>query len=896
MRIKLILTLFLMMPFISWGQIARQVTSYDCRLFVDGQLLEQTVLSPEGGTIIWNTDVHAFPIGLHRATAQVLCNSTDGVTTTQYETFFYRVAADTEQNDHQFVADIYIDDALFRQEALTVDGGMAEWLLNVNDLPEGLHSIKILVTDDANQGAVAACYNSFFYHQPNSMEDRGFIGYDVWVNHEHQSHAEITPCQAVYMLDSVMSVSEQGIRSMYFHFAVEDGVPVIYAQNDLWVMFHDTAGKVANAYGSYIDTRTRSELSNLILLRPGETASMQKPTNNVIRWYKVEALTGDSVMFKTDKACTWQLFSPSGEELYRASDIQATEWGGTLAPEDGTYYVAVHDMSVSGNEMSISYKHVDGQFALDETDWAILQAFYAQYGNGNFTWDLCDNNNVRGLEGVSIALRHVVEIRLPNRGLEGTFPTMLLDLDDLRLLDLSQNALSGEVAEDIAQYCAQHDSLSSRLQELYLSYNDFSGNVGALASQFADLTVLDVANNHFNEVSPAVPSGVNLSINYQRLPPVNGDISHGMDAFVASIPAICYYNLYHQSQSKSIQVQLADTVQNPYWYMNLGISNGNCTQNASNSSNNVYRGANGQEIIVYTFMTGGTGSSALSNKQLLSAVFSFAMGDANLNGEVDVNDLQAIINRIVATNTTMAINFTASNHYPDDILNVQDVVGQVNLLLSANPVEPNGNLMRMPVQDDQSPTASLYWSDGVLYLNSPVPVAALDIVNAVGGKIHWDLEQLGMIVSTASTAQGEHAVIYSLGNALIPAGITPLATTASPQQGIVFAKLSDEEAQGIPVRLNDATVTGVQETFIDQVTCRWEGGNLNIYSGELLNDVNVTVYSIDGRVVYETHLPQLEGVTNATDLNGIIEKGSYYIVVVRSAGQVIARQKLTQTR
>ena len=153
-----------------------------------------------------------------------------------------------------------------------------------------------------------------------------------------------------------------------------------------------------------------------------------------------------------------------------------------------------------------------------------------------------------------------------------------------------------------------------------------------------------------------------------------------------------------------------------------------------------------------------------------------------------------------------------------------------------------------------------------------------------------------MIVSTASTAQGEHAVIYSLGNALIPAGITPLATTASPQQSIVFAKLSDEEAQGIPVRLNDATVTGVQETFIDQVTCRWEGGNLNIYSGELLNDVNVTVYSIDGRVVYETHLPQLEGVTNATDLNGIIEKGSYYIVVVRSAGQVIARQKLTQTR
>lgn len=790
----------------------------------------------------------------------------------------------------------YIDGNLFKQEAFNVADGIADWEFDMSILPEGLHQISVIVMDHYGTMTRSDRFDSFFYRVPNPTDDNGIIGYDVWANDEHQGHVDVSPQQIVYMLDTTLTVTEQEFRSTSFRFAVEDGVPVIYAQNDLWVMFHDASGKAANVYGSYSDIRTRIEVTDLTLLRPGETVSMQRPGKNLIKWFKVEALTGDSVMLKTDKACTWQLFSPSGEELYSASDAQAKKWGGALAPEDGTYYVAVHDMSVSGNKLSISYKHVDGQFALDETDWAILQAFYNQYGNGNFTWDLTDNNNVRGLEGVSIALRHVVEIRLPNRGLEGTFPTMLLDLDDLRLLDLSQNALSGEVAEDIAQYCAQHDSLSSRLQELYLSYNDFSGNVGALASQFADLTVLDVANNHFNEVSPAVPSGVNLSINYQRLPPVNGDISHGMDAFVASIPAICYYNLYHQSQSKSIQVQLADTVQNPYWYMNLGISNGNCTQNASNSSNNVYRGANGQEIIVYTFMTGGTGSSALSNKQLLSAVFSFAMGDADLNGEVDVNDLQAIINRIVATNTTMAINFTASNHYPDDILNVQDVVGQVNLLLSANPVEPNGNLMRMPVQDDQSPTASLYWNDGVLYLNSPVPVAALDIVNAVGGKIHWDLEQLGMIVSTASTAQGEHAVIYSLGNAQIPAGITPLATTASPQQGIVFAKLSDEEAQGIPVRLNDATVTGVQETFIDQVTCRWEGGNLNIYSGELLNDVNVTVYSIDGRVVYETHLPQLEGVTNATDLNGIIEKGSYYIVVVRSAGQVIARQKLTQTR
>ena len=968
MKTKWLLFLLLVVQGIAWGQTAGQEAGVDCRLLVDGQLLEQTVLSPTGDTVIWDADMQALPIGLHHVIAQVLHQDADGIATTvQFESFFFRAVTPEEVAAHHIVATCYIDDELFKQETLDATGGVTDWNLDMTSVPVGLHQIKIFAVDhygslthtdfyqsffyripanedEATHHVEATCYidgqlfkqetfdvlgsitdwnldmsslpeglhqisvvvmdhygtmtrsdryDSFFYRVPMPTDDIGFIGYDVWANDEHQGHADVSPRQIVYMLDTTLTVTEQEFRSMSFHFAVEDGVPVVYAQNDLWVMFHDASGKAANAYGSYTDIRTRSEVTDLTLLRPGETVSMQRPGKNLIKWFIVEALTGDSVMFKTDKACTWQLFSPSGEELYRASDAQATEWGGTLAPEDGTYYVAVHDMSVSGNELSISYKHVDGQFAIDEADWAILQAFYAQYGNGCFTWDLSDNNNVRGLEGVSVALRHVVEIRLPDCGLEGAFPTVLLELDELRLLDLSQNALSGEAAEDIAHYCAQHDSLSSRVQELYLSYNDFSGNVGALASQFAELTVLDVANNHFNEVSPAVPSRVTLSIDYQRIAPVNGDISHGMDAFVASIPAICYYNHRHGDQFTTIQAQLADTVQNPYWNMNLDISDGSCTQFLSDPSNNVYRGANGQDIIVYTFMTSGT---VWNNKQLLNAVFSFAMGDANLNGEVDIDDLRTIINRIFTPSSNMAFNFTASNHYPDNILNVQDVVGQVNLLLSANPVEPNGNLMRMPVQDEQLPTASLYWSDGVLYLNSQVPVAAIDIINAAQGSIHWNLDALGMIVSKVSTAQGEHAVIYSLGDALIPAGVTPLATTAMPVQGVVWAKMTDEDAQGIPVRLNDAVVTGIQEVNQDMVNCRYESGKLVIDSGEQLRDVDVLICTVDGRVIHQAQFSRMECGETAIDVRDIIDANRYCIVVVRSAGQVIATQKLTQIR
>lgn len=1029
MKKQWLLLLFLTLQCIARGQTGDQVTGYDCRLLVDGILMEQSTLTPAGGKVTWDADASALPVGLHRVTAQIVRHETQSATTMQYESifyrvdyapqathqvegycyidgnlfkqstlavdggvarwdidatalpvglhnvqftavdrcgtstrtdsyqsFFYRIPDDSASLTHEVVARCYVDDNLVKEELMTVDGGVAYWSLDMSTLPEGLHPVKVVLTDKTERGTMTSCYQSIFYHGAFTQEanhhlmayctvdgdlfkteqltvdggkvqwmldmsslpvglhninvkvvdeneaattmsyqsvfyrvptttDHGIVGYDYWVNQEYQGHGDVNPMQQVYLLDTLLSVTEQEIRSIRFHFAVEDDQPVVYAQNDLWVMFHDASGKEASAMGTYTDMRTRREVTDVILLQPGETATMTRPAENGIKWYKVEALAGDSLMFKTSKACTWQLFSPTGEELCRADGSQATAWSGTFTMQDGTHYVAVHDVTETGTSLTISYNHIDGHFALDEGDWEVLKAFYAQYGNGNFEWNLSDRDNVRDIEGVSIAIGRVVSIELPDKGLQGPFPTMLLGLSQLRLLDLSNNGLSGDAAAAVEQYVAQHDTVTINLQELNVANNDFEGNVGALASCMPQLTRLNADGNLFTAVMPSVSRNVTLTLNDQRLT-VDGDLTRGMDAVIASIPEICYYDHRNSGQGSRLSVELNDATQNPEWELSLSLSDGQYWMTAPNA----YRGVNGQAIAGSTLFTNGT----WSNRQLLSGLFSFAMGDVNLTGDVDVTDLQALINYIFNT-YNRPFNFTAANHRNDAVLNVQDVVGEVNILLAQNEPAMGAPRRASDGSDDEPAEASLYWSDGTLYIVTAQPVASLDVINHTREPIHWNLSKLGMLVSTASTAHGEHAVIYSMDDAVIPAGVTALATTTAREVSVTAAALSDPDANRISVSLNNGT-DGLQSITRDEANCQLQDGMLYITTPADLGGVEVMICSIDGRVLLNRHIGQLQQGTTTVDVRDMTEQGGYYIIIVRSADGEIAVQKTTQIR
>lgn len=546
---------------------------------------------------------------------------------------------------------------------------------------------------------------------------------------------------------------------------------------------------------------------------------------------------------------------------------------------------------VSAEVTAIGYAplHVNAEVnwvAINNGDWEILKAFYNQYQNDVLVWDMSDRNKPGSCPGVSSENGRVTAIVLPNHELEGGFPTMLLALNKLTVLDLSYNNLSGDAAADMTQYAATSGIKANGLLELYIHHNDFTGNVGTLASLFSDLETLNVSNNHFGQVDPMVNPTVNLSLNNQLLE-MNGDITNGLGVLATSLPTICLYDHAGQTFSWDAEITLNDKSQSPEWNMELWLEDNEVYY--SNVSG-PYRGTNGQSLSGNSRSWGDDGSC---NEQLLQVLFSFNLGDANFNGPVDITDLQAMVNYIFGDYYRL-FNFTAANLNNDAIVNVQDVVGEANLLLSMELTMPT--LRRAPSTDVDLADASLYWENGTLYLNTTVPVTALDIVNDAEGDITWNVDNLGFVVKHATGPQGAHSVIYSLGDAVIEPGVTAIATTTGRTPNVVAAKLSNADAELVDVRLNDR-MTGLKSLTEDgKPQCHINGTNLVITNGTDLNDVDIDIYTVDGKLVWGKHVNRLESGTTSIDLSDIGNDHRYYIIVVRNGRQIIATKKLTQIR
>lgn len=269
-------------------------------------------------------------------------------------------------------------------------------------------------------------------------------------------------------------------------------------------------------------------------------------------------------------------------------------------------------------------------------------------------------------------------------------------------------------------------------------------------------------------------------------------------------------------------------------------------------------------------------------------------GDVNYSGDIDITDLQAMVKYIFGE-YNKPFFFLAADLNIDNTVNVQDVVGEANILLTGDLPSMSSNSRRMPELSVPA-QASLYWSDGVLYLNSSVPVAAIDIVNYVDGNINWNFGDLNMVVMNAQGTDGCHTVIFSLDNAVIPAGLTAIATTNSSVQSVVAAKLSDADAELITVRVNDE-LTGLTSTRTDDaVSYIMNGSTLVINSSASMSDLNVTVYTIDGKVVANQHMTPQDSGCMSIDLGNQIESNRYLIIVVRNGRQIIATQKLTHNK
>ena len=346
------------------------VDHFTCLCMVDDKLHHIENVSASNGFVEWNFDVSALPQGFHRLFVQIVTPS--GAASNTYDSFFLR---ETTRAEFAQMKCVYaIDGAEFYTEAGTLADGTYHFDLDVASLDDGLHRIAYMLSNGLGVTTKTQC--QFFVKTP--VGGNGITEYWYWLNDEADSNAQkvtLAERQDPFSLIKLLPVAHKPIRSSFFEFRVENGNPVVYAKNDFHIRFYDAAGRFTDATKQYVDEQVGQAVTDLTLLTPGVRATTDRPAENAIKWYKLTAEAGDSLSFRLDRAATVQLFSPTGKEVFAASGAKAVEWGGTHAEENGTYYLALHDVTATyGSTVSIDYQHIDR--------YAVLRQDILAVGNG----------------------------------------------------------------------------------------------------------------------------------------------------------------------------------------------------------------------------------------------------------------------------------------------------------------------------------------------------------------------------------------------------------------------------------------------------------------------------------------------------------------------------------
>ena len=290
----------------------------------------------------------------------------------------------------------WFDDDAATVSTTSVAGGTQT--LDVSGLQTGLHTLNYQLID--SQGKVTAPVTRLFMKNFDKVITDGenrIVKYQYWLNTNSKAMqtVEVDKASNPYKLIALLPMQKEPIHSDCFLFEMTSGVPTMYAKNIIHTRFYDAQGYFTDGDKPFVDYSVKQEVTGAEWLESGVRATTNKPSENVVKWYQLSAEKGDSLSFVLDRAASMQLFSPSGKEVFSASGSESMGWGGCHAEEDGTFYLALHDVTATqGTTISIDYEHID--------KYAVLRQDVSVVGNGGCSTITFEGNGFRDLYAVEL--------------------------------------------------------------------------------------------------------------------------------------------------------------------------------------------------------------------------------------------------------------------------------------------------------------------------------------------------------------------------------------------------------------------------------------------------------------------------------------------------------------
>ena len=495
-------------------------------------------------------------------------------------------------------------------------------------------------------------------------------------------------------------------------------------------------------------------------------------------------------------------YQKQGEEATTNDPSEAGEYNILLEISDGSLYY--------GRERYTVGSFTIYQFSAEE--WVILQAVLPQLSQMGWSqpWDVSQGmNSVSTLSGVTIEKGHVTGLDLSRQELTGVFPYFLLSFPNLHRVNLSGNHLSGDIGLGTYAFAQQNPLLTLALEDVDISDNQFAGNIGIFANCFANLTTLDASHNCLEDVYPMIPTSVtSLDISSQtisRVVPLELS-SLSIEDLATKIPSILLYD--HANQRFKTDINFLCSTKDKKWAVVLASKNGQLGMRLA-SEQNTYYGESGETLSVAMINDYGTPEGSTFFVSL-----SFDEGDGNFDGKVDIVDLQTTLNYMFGEYNTQIYNFTAANIYNDEMVNVQDIIGLVNLLLEQSASQVSTAARRTSERLDEQSGLSLFVEDDVVYINASQPVSALHIISR--GDIEWDFKRFGF--DQSHNANG--VVVYSLSGCTLPMGMIKVGKL-NGNAAILKASASTPDAIPLAISVGGGSTTGINGNIISKENCKY---------------------------------------------------------------------------
>ena len=180
------------------------------------------------------------------------------------------------------------------------------------------------------------------------------------------------------------------------------------------------------------------------------------------------------------------------------------------------------------------------------------------------------------------------------------------------------------------------------------------------------------------------------------------------------------------------------------------------------------------------------------------------LGDANMTGWVDVNDVQRTLNYVINQNNSSSFNLWCANTWDaDDIINIQDIVCTVNIVLD----NQGGTPMAAPRRAGETGVANRFYTTGrYVCLTATEEIAAFDLelegVNPTQVKLLLNRNDWQM--QTRETDRGVRLVVFSPTGQTLMAGDTQLLRISGNAE-IMAAQATSPTAEHVAVNMGDTT-------------------------------------------------------------------------------------------